>query len=319
MLSVIRRLLVGAAGFEPATFGSQSQARNPISEANSISCETRGSRRPARVASRPGTQSERHTHHGHSSRGRPELREIPAVAAAALVALAGCDFTHTPLDDQAKGYRALAAQVPIVGRCLVVGDSNLVVPAQQLVDAAQRPPNPSRPSVILDFAAAIPGVGLRDLELLQARLSDPLVTEIPYDCTIVGLGLNDAFAERDHFAEFFTGVAHGLTYAERIEALLALLPDAPIFWIGIPEGAAAPAVAPWIRDAINVELACFEMGMPELCGPDHPVDARMRYVDPEATLAGVEPWFRDGLHYSAAAGVALFEALIERVAAELGP
>lgn len=253
---------------------------------------------------------------GRSHRPWPSLGPCLRIWAAVAL-LAGCDFEHGPLDQQAQAYRLAAAQVPIGARCLVVGDSNVVVPAQQLVDAAQRPPDPQRPAIVLDFAAAIPGVGLRDLELLTARVTDPRVQGFPYDCTIVNLGLNDAFAEREHFDAFFLGIAHGLTYTERVDALLRVLPDAPIYWVGIPDGATAGAASPVSIAAINLELGCFELPFPGFCDATHPMDARMRYVDPELSLGEIEDRFRDGVHYNEDAAAALFGALLERIAEDL--
>lgn len=220
------------------------------------------------------------------------------------------------LDEIARAERRTLLHTPIAGRCLLVGDSNLVFPAASLVRVAQLPlGDPSRPTVALDFAATIPGAGLRDLEPLRTRLADPRIAQTRYDCTIVNLGLNDVFAEREDFPGFFAGRDGQPSYPARVRRLLASLPDAPVYWIGVPLGAANGN--PGSVAAVNRTLGCFERPTRAQCTPDHPEDARLRYVDPEPPLTGVEPRYRDGTHYSDDAGKALFGALIERILDDL--
>lgn len=195
----------------------------------------------------------------------------------------------------AEDFAAIVAQ-PIAVRCLVVGDSNVVLPAAQLVAMGQF--DGEGPAIALDFAATIPGSGLRDLDAFSLRLTDPSITGAPYDCVLVNLGANDALQ----------GLPEG-PYSAAVGELLALIPDVPIYWVGVPS---SELLHPWVVAWINIGIACHDTPSPAFC-PGVVEDPRLRYLDADTILGAVEPRFVDEIHYAPEAAEVLFGAVRDAV------
>ena len=207
----------------------------------------------------------------------------------------------------------------VEGRVLVVGDSNVVFPAAQLISASSGFPNAAQTALSLDFAAAVPGTGLRDLTEFETRLS--LLNLADFDAVLVNLGANDILQEDATWASYTTGPP---TFAQRVRDMLDALPGSvPIFWIGVPAGLPSPPFHALEILFVDYTIASFDTATGSTYNAYRgglAQDSRLYYVAPDAHIGAITPKFLpppDGVHYTPAAASALFNAVCGLIRAAL--
>ena len=203
----------------------------------------------------------------------------------------------------------------VAGRVLVVGDSNTVFDARQLVEASQHYGAATGSVLLLEFGACVPGIGLRDLAALESRID--ACQPASYDAAVVNLGVGDLILEDANWPGFFAGPP---SYATRIHDVLDALDPLPVYWIGAPSGLNSPPCHPWEIAGVDLTLAGFDEDYSAYASYAAPygASARMHYCNPDTAIGTLSPRFLDGLHYAPAAATALYAAVFARIVADLG-
>lgn len=216
---------------------------------------------------------------------------------------------------------------PVKARAFVIGDSNIVFPAANVVQSSQQFPQAApSPTVTVDYLAAVPGVGLRDLTQLLSRLNDAKIAPIlaGYDAAIVNLGANDILQENANWNNFFAGtypIGSGIAYKQRIANLLAAIPsNVRVYWIGVASGIDTkirPEFHPFKISAVDLAIAGFDEAWGQFATPGFPTQARFKYVHADTALALIAPRFAaDAVHYTPAAATALYDHVVGRIKAD---
>lgn len=209
----------------------------------------------------------------------------------------------------------------IAKKCAVVGDSNVGYIARQVIEEGSHLAEtglPVAPVVTFDFVGMVYGSGLRDLQAFQTRLADPKIHWADYDCVVINLGLGDILLEDANWNAFFAGtyssIGPAMTYAMRAQTLLNAIPASVhhIYWVGVHSASTMPAISPWEVAAVDLTLACIDSpsSYPGWCVSE---DTRLHYVHPDTLIATVNPKLVDNLHYTPAAGTAIYRYLAHTI------
>lgn len=213
-------------------------------------------------------------------------------------------------------------------RVAIIGDSNASTIAAAAVQAAQRVTTGTpQPVITLDYIAVVPGISLGDLTNLLTRLNDPKLDLDAYDAVVINLGVNDILNVGGNWNAYFAGtfpVGTGMYYRARVKAVLDAIPsNVRVYWIGVPSYQGIPGVNQPLLTfpkvlQIDVAIATFDLAWVN-AGPvegSYPAQARFKYIHADQHLGLVNPRYRDGLHYTDAAGIALYNAVVARIIAE---
>lgn len=247
-----------------------------------------------------------------------------AVIAAVLMAARGAATTIEDPQDPGGSMPAPYGsylQQPVRCKVGVIGDSNVVFSGSQLLQAAQRYPNATpTPTISVDFIAAVPGIGLRDLTQLLTRLADSKLALDEYDAVLINLGVNDIILENANWNNFFAGTypsPGGKAYRQRVVDLLAAIPsNVRVYWLGIPSGITKPEVHFLEVAAVDIALAGFDFAWHGAVPADPAAQTRFHYIHADSVVSLIVPRFVDGLHYTPAAAAALYDSVVARIVAD---
>jgi hypothetical protein len=216
---------------------------------------------------------------------------------------------------------------PVRARVAVIGDSNAALIAGQAVQAAQRvTTGAAQPTVMLDYIGAVPGISLGDLPNLLTRLGDAKVAiGSRYDACLINIGVNDILnVSNANWANYYAGSfpgGSGMYYRARVKAVLDAIPGGVrVYWIGIPTGQTfQPTILTFQKILqVDVGIATFDNAWVN-AGPveaSYPAQARFTYLHPDQYLGLINPKFRDGLHYSDQAAIALYNAAVAKIVSD---